>query len=134
MAKRKVRIVLDTNWYISATINQRSRLQIYELLDNINFVILFSNEILSEFNEVIRLDKFKKIISQEQITRFMNLVISKIEYIEIKSELTGSRDINDNFLLSLSFDGKADYLITGDTDLLVLKETGSTKILTLNDF
>ncbi|HAL82334.1 MAG TPA: putative toxin-antitoxin system toxin component, PIN family [Mucilaginibacter sp.] len=64
----------------------------------------------------------------------MNLVMSKLEIIGLKANLTGSRDIKDNFLLSLSFDGNADYLITGDLDLLILQTTGSTEIVTLRDF
>jgi len=34
----------------------------------------------------------------------------------------------------LAKDGDADYLITGDNDLLVLKEFGKTKIVTLREF
>lgn len=34
----------------------------------------------------------------------------------------------------MSLDGNADYLVTGDMDLLVLKETGTTQILNLQDF
>jgi len=64
----------------------------------------------------------------------MNLVMSKLEIIGLKANLTGSRDIKDNLLLSLSFDGNADYLITGDLDLLILQTTGSTEIVTLRDF
>ena len=64
----------------------------------------------------------------------MSLVILRTETVTIKSDITGSRDVNDNFLLSLSNDSEADYLITGDVDLLVLKETGKTKILLLRDF
>lgn len=134
MAVKKLKIILDTNWYISATINQKSRRRLYELLTNKNLVILFSNEILSEYNQVIKRDKFKKIINYAQVTRFMNLVISRTELIEIKSDLKGSRDLGDNFLLSLSHDSNADYLVTGDLDLLVLKISGTTKITTLNDF
>ena len=134
MAVEKIRIILDTNWYISATINKNSRRVLYELLTNKNLVILFSNEILKEYKIVIERDKFKKIIKPKQIVRFMNLVISKIENIELKANVIGSRDINDNFLLSLSYDGNADYLITGDLDLLVLQKTGSTQILNLRDF
>lgn len=64
----------------------------------------------------------------------MNLVVSKVENIELKANLVGSRDSKDNFLLSLSLDSNADYLITGDMDLLVLKKSGSTQIITLRDF
>lgn len=134
MAIKKLRIIIDTNWYISATINQKSRRSLYELLTNNNLVIIFSNEILLEYNQVIKRSKFKKIINHSQISRFMNLVISKTELVEIKSDLKGSRDINDNFLLSLSHDSNSDYLITGDLDLHILKESGTTQIITLNRF
>lgn len=134
MAAKKIRVILDTNWYVSATINKKSRRIIYELLTNTNFIILFSNEILKEFNQVIIRPKFKNIINQQQVTRFINLIIYKIENIEIKSKTEGSRDPNDNFLLSLCIDGKADYLVTGDMDLLVLQKIGSTQITTLSDF
>jgi putative PIN family toxin of toxin-antitoxin system len=46
MAVKKIRVILDTNWYISATINRRSRRLLYQLLTNNNIVILFSDEIL----------------------------------------------------------------------------------------
>ena len=134
MAVKKIRVILDTNWYISATINKKSRRLLYQLLTDKNIVILFSDEILKEYKLVISRDKFKNIINAQQVNRFMNLVISKIKNIEVKSNLTGSRDTNDNFLLSLSHDANADYLVTGDKDLLVLEEIGSTRIMLMGDF
>jgi len=133
MAVKKTRIILDTNWYVSATINKKSRRVLYKLLTNQNLIILFS-EILAEYKQVIARDKFKKIINIKQVTRFMNLVMSKLEITKIKTTLAGSRDTKDNFLLSLSHDGHADYLVTGDADLLVLQKTGSTYIVTLREF
>jgi putative PIN family toxin of toxin-antitoxin system len=130
----KIRVIIDTNWYISATINKKSRRGLYRLLSNPNLIILFSEEILNEYRQVVLRDKFKKIISANQVTRFMNLVIPHTEIINLTSNLVGSRDVNDNHLLSLSLDGNADYLVTGDLDLLVLNKTGATKILTLNNF
>jgi putative PIN family toxin of toxin-antitoxin system len=75
MAVKKIRVVLDTNWYVSATINKKSRRALYELLTNEDLVILFSADILNEYGNVITRAKFKKIINQQQVTRFMNLVI-----------------------------------------------------------
>ena len=56
------------------------------------------------------------------------------EFIKVKSKITICRDPKDNFLLSLSFDGKATHLITGDKDLLVLKNFDSTIILNMADY
>jgi putative PIN family toxin of toxin-antitoxin system len=59
---------------------------------------------------------------------------TKAELIMIKSNIRVCRDPKDNFLLSLAKDGKASHLITGDHDLLVLKKTGKTRILTMSDY
>lgn len=134
MATKKIRIILDTNWYISATINKKSRRTFYELLTNQSLIILFSSEILKEYNQVAARNKFRKIINAQQVARFMNLTISKVKNIELKSNLVGSRDKKDNFLLSLAVDGNADYLMTGDLDLLVLEKINSTQIVTLTAF
>jgi len=40
----------------------------------------------------------------------------------------------DNFLLNLAIDGKAEFLITGDKDLLTLKKVGGTRIMLMADF
>lgn len=50
------------------------------------------------------------------------------------SDVTICRDEKDNFLLALAKDSGADYLITGDKDLLILKTIEKTKILTIVDF
>ncbi len=44
------------------------------------------------------------------------------------------RDTKDNFLLALAKDGNADFLITGDKDLLVLEKYENTQILTYREF
>jgi len=54
--------------------------------------------------------------------------------IKVKSAVKICRDEKDNFLLNLSIDSKADYLISGDNDLLVLKQIEKTKIITFTDF
>lgn len=56
------------------------------------------------------------------------------ELVTVKSKLKLSRDSKDDFLLSLSMDGKATHLITGDSDLLILKKVKKTRIVTINDF
>ena len=51
-----------------------------------------------------------------------------IDLIEVSSIITICRNPKDNFLLALAKDGKADYLLTGDKDLLELEKFGKTKI------
>ncbi len=49
------------------------------------------------------------------------------------AEVNEFLDIKDNFLLSLAVSGKADYLVSGDSDLLIIKRIGRTKILNWTD-
>lgn len=57
-----------------------------------------------------------------------------IDLIQVESFVTVCRDSKDNFLLALEKDGKADYLLTGDKDLLDLIKFGKTKIKTITAF
>ena len=50
---------------------------------------------------------------------------------ETHSIINKCRDPNDNFLLELAIDGKANYQVSGDKDLLILKKTKNCKIITL---
>ena len=135
MAKRRsIRIVLDTNWYVSASINRKSRRTLYEILVDQRLDILYTARLQTEFLEVISRPKFKNIITQSQVQRFLSLVLPRLEYVEIKTPVSLSRDPKDNYLLSLSHDGKVKYLVTGDPDLLVIGQFEETKIVTMAEF
>lgn len=56
------------------------------------------------------------------------------EFVNVKSNVNLCRDPKDNFLLALAKDGKADYLLTGDNDLLVLEKMGKTNIIKVTEF
>ncbi|MCC7173526.1 MAG: putative toxin-antitoxin system toxin component, PIN family [Planctomycetes bacterium] len=135
MAKKKrLKIILDTNWYVSASINRYSRRRLYDLLMNENLTIFYSGELLAEYESVISRKKFGKFIRPEQVKRFIGLVLTRLKPVEIKTLVRLSRDAKDNFLLSMAIDCGADYLVTGDPDLLVIKEFGKTKILNMTEF
>ena len=44
------------------------------------------------------------------------------------------RDPKDNFILELAKDGKADYIITGDKDLIIMNPFNRTKIYSPTEF
>jgi len=131
---RKKTLVIDTNWYISATINRASRRTLFNLLSNPAYTILYCDELIAEYRSVILRDKFKKYIKLSQALRFIELLLPVLLFIKVRSQVSESRDVKDNYLLALSKDGEADFLITGDPDLLVLKQYGQTVILTMKSF
>lgn len=127
------RIILDTNLWISFLITSK-----YDQLDSLLFdqkcQLLFSQELLHEFVTVSRRPKLRKYFKSEALSELLELIEEYAEFVEVKSEVALCRDPKDNFLLSLGKDGAADYLITGDKDLLVLEEMGTMQICTITDF
>jgi putative PIN family toxin of toxin-antitoxin system len=135
MAQRnRVTIVIDCNWYISASINRKSRRTVYKLISDPSLTVVYSDELLKEYRSVIKRDRFKKIIKLSQANRFIEFLKTKIVKFNVKQVKTVSRDQNDDYLLGLARISAAEYLITGDKDLLVLKSYYNTKILTMNQF
>lgn len=78
--------------------------------------------------------KFKKIITQDDLIAILEIIEREAEFLDVTSQVDMCRDKKDNFLLSLAIDSDADFLITGDEDLLELKSIGSTKIISMKEF
>jgi len=127
------RIILDTNLWISFLIS-KSLNKLDSLINSGKVKLLFSKESFEEFVEVVERPKFKRLFSSKDIEQIITLFDQFGELINVKSQVNICRDEKDNFLLNLSIDGKADYLITGDKDLLVLKKIKKTRILTITEF
>lgn len=130
MSRKK--IILDTNLWISFLISGD-----FSFLDS--FVekgvvkLIFSEELYGEFIEVSKRPKFKKHFSENDIKRLTQVINTHGVLVSVTTDIKKCRDPKDNFLLNLAIDSQADYLVTGDNDLLEIKSIGITKILTIND-
>ena len=89
---------------------------------------------MEEFIEVAARPKFRKYFVPEDLLQILNYIEKNAEMIKVVSVVHECRDEKDNFLLSLAKDGKADFLISGDLDLISLKKFEKTEILTIADF
>ena len=133
MAKRPVRIVIDTNLFISFLIN-KDLSKLDKIIIEGHTRLVLSVELLEEIFAVIKRPKFKSIITEGDIETLLLFFNKFGELVPVHSQLNESRDEKDNFLLNLAIDGKATHLLTGDGDLLELKKIGNTKIMKLKDF
>jgi len=133
MPKRKDRIIIDTNLWISFLLSgSLSRLD--KLFQSDSIELVFCDEQLQEFIEVVRRPKFRKTISDEDIKSLLGVIAQKAIFVDLHSNIKMSRDIKDDFLLSLAKDSKATHLLTGDKDLLILKRIGTTSIQTYSSY
>ena len=108
--------------------------QIDKLIKERKVTLIFSTESIEEFIEVANRPKFRKYFSKNDIDDLLDKFDQYGELNLVRSNIQICRDKKDNFLLSLAVDSKADYLVTGDGDLLVLEKIESTKIMTFSNF
>jgi putative PIN family toxin of toxin-antitoxin system len=96
--------------------------------------LIFSEELLFEFLEVVNRPKLKKYFRYNELEQLIDIINQNAEYYTVTSKIDACRDEKDNFLLALAKDSNSDYLITGDTDLLILKKFEQTKIVTIAEY
>ncbi len=66
--------------------------------------------------------------------RFLVALLREAELVEITETVTDCRDAKDNKFLELALSGEADYIVSGDEDLLILSPFRGISILTPREF
>jgi len=134
MNKNSVRIVMDTNIFISAMLGSTYANKLLLGVYISQFDIIMTEEILDELKIVLARPKFSKYIKEEQIERLVTFLSAKIIKPRKNIKINDCRDPKDNMILEAALQGNVDYIITGDKDLLVLNPYETIKILDLNEF
>ena len=78
--------------------------------------------------------KFDKYVNSAIRSEFIAQFIQQSELINIEESIIACRDPKDDKFLELAVNGKADYLITGDRDLLILHPFRDIQIISPADF
>ena len=129
-----LRVVFDTNVLVSATLMPRSVPRRAVNTASRCGVVLFSEESLAEFDEVICRPKFDRYVRESNRKEFLASVLEDAESIEVIDSISDCRDPKDNKFLELAVSGDATHLVTGDDDLLVLHPFRGVAILTPQAF
>lgn len=128
-----IRVIFDTNVWISFLIGKKlSNLKDYILRRSIT--IIFTEQLLDEIRIVTQREKLKKYFRKNSVKELLTLLEIIGENVEIKPTYFISRDPKDNFLLDLIVFSKADFLITGDKDLLGHNPFESAQIIKPTEF
>ena len=128
------RIVLDTNLWVSYFLGKHVRERLDRILYDEKFSILMSDALFEEVVGVLNRPKFSRFFSLDDVRALLDALSLRSELVEVNTNIALSRDPKDDFLLSLCSDGGADFLLTGDDDLLVLHPFGHTQIVKLAEF
>ena len=123
-----MKAVFDTNVLVAAFVTEGLCARLLGRARRRQMDLVISSFILNEFENVL----FKKFsASKEQIRTATRLISEAAQIVSHASVVSGiCRDPDDDQILSFALSAEADYLVTGDSDLLELKEFHGIRILT----
>ena len=134
--KNNRRIVFDTNALISAAFAQNSVSNQALTLAAVRFEIVVSEATWTELETRIERPKLFRYFGdleaqREEVVKTIGRVV---KHIVVQSVITDCRDPDDNKFLALALDSAAEYIVTGDRDLLELHPWRGVHVLSAGDF
>lgn len=132
-----MRVVVDTNVLTSALIRrQGSTGQVLRHLRDGRFTIIYSVPLLVELVEVLTRPYIqqKYHLQSDDITALINLIRLRGELISPERKIDACRDPKDNCILEAAVEGNVDAIVSGDADLLDMREFESIPIFRVAEF
>ncbi len=119
MAGRE-RVVADTNCLISRLLLPKSvpGLAMRQAVDR--GILLVSEATMNELADVLARRKFDRYVRLEDRQQFLRLLGRVAEFVASVYRVRECRDPKDDKFLEVGLSGKADLIVTGDADLLIL--------------
>jgi putative PIN family toxin of toxin-antitoxin system len=128
----KVRAVIDTNVVVSALIRPKGTAAVlWRRLREGVFTAVFSTELIDEIAAVLCRPRIRTRYgtTPKDLEEIAALFALRGDLVACKERIRLCRDPNDDFLLETAVSGHADYLVSGDEDLLALKKIRQTRIV-----
>jgi putative PIN family toxin of toxin-antitoxin system len=113
-----LRVVLDTNVVVSALLGKGKPARLYEAFKQGHFSLILSNRSMAELADVLLRPEFD--ISPTDVKDLFRLLRHQAFIIRPAHRIDACRDPKDNFVLECALSGDAEWIVTGDRDLLVL--------------
>src|SRR3989344_6812345 len=124
-----MKVVLDTNIFISGIFWKGSSNRIIANWKEGKFTLVTSLEAVSEIIKVLK--DFKIKLSDEIIKEWVDLIVRNSMIVEPKEKIEAVKDDpKDNIFIETTVAGNADYVVSQDKHLLKLKDFRGIKIIT----
>ena len=129
----KIKVVIDTNVFISAFVFGGNALEIVRLFLKDDIEVYISPFIFEEITRILREKFFWDELKIEKLLQLIRPKVNEV-YPKVKVSIIKSKD-DDNRILECALESKADYIISGDKrHILPLKELEGIKIVSVSEF
>ena len=129
-----MKVILDCNIWVSFLIGHHTGL-IRQILNDPRFDVVVCGELLNELHDVCARSKIRSHVSEQELEDFFYIIYSYASIVDIKEKADYDiRDPKDLYLLSLALNVDAGFIVSGDADILDVKQYGHTTMLSLAEF
>jgi putative PIN family toxin of toxin-antitoxin system len=126
-----IKIILDTNILLSALLSPVGPpAQLLEAWERKKFTVVASEALIAEFRDVTSRPFFQARLRVSTIELLAAGLRELSEFCTDLPQEVFAPDAKDSFLLALAEATQANFLVTGDKELLSLKHHGPTRIIT----
>jgi putative PIN family toxin of toxin-antitoxin system len=128
-----IRVVVDTNVFVSGIFWKGAPMQVLDAWIGGKFKLIVTSEILLEYERVLEsLGKKAKFSNYDRILELVKLNAEMANPVAFARPIC--RDKDDDKFLAAALGGSAQYIVTGDDDLLVLNGHQNLQIMKAKEF
>lgn len=132
--RNRERVVMDANVLVSRLLLPQSIPAQAVRMARRRGLLLVSEATMYELADVVARDKFDRYISVENRRRFLRQLRRRAELVQIVQVVRECRDPDDDKILEVALNGRADIIITGDAELLAMNPWREIAIVTSADY
>jgi len=126
-----LKVVIDTSVFVAGTLSQNPESSSFQLLERWKqglFILVTSPQLIRELVIVLRRRGIAGTVIEELI-EIISLIALRIPGV-YEATMLDDIDPNDNKFIAAAYEAKADFVISLDSDLLNLKYSHGTQIIT----
>mgnify|MGYP001616127656 CR=1 FL=1 len=129
-----LKVVVDTNVFISGLIKDDNPRTVINAFIGNKFQLIISEDILGELAYTLAKPRLSGLLAEPDASSLVGLIRKRAYLIRPRQKLTVCRDPKDDKFLEAALEAGADFIVTGDEDLLVLDPFQGIPIITARDF
>ena len=136
-----MRVVLDTNFWVSALVYSNESSVLHQILEHFltgGFVLVISPALIDEFAELCVRHDVAKSVMEKYLTLMQHTRTETLPYVHrVEPTIlidTITADPDDNRILECAVEGKADLIVSGDKHLLNLTSYENIPVLSPREF
>lgn len=134
--RKKTKVVIDTNVFVSATFWAGYPSKVLELIEAGELDLLMSNDVIMEFTEVLACQEIQEKVKDKKLEMrwTLNDIMLMSQSVEPYRRIKIVQDPDDDKIVECAVAGKADFIISQDKHLLRVIGFEGIRIVTPEDF